>query len=519
MSATIQVKIGLSDAEKAKIGTDIETKYTQRLTNCEEALGLGTRHILGIKFYGNAPTGVRTHEATTIVTTNVGLSTGDKVRNDCDSMWPWNLIKRVAFLARDSSGNGLKDSSGNYIYNQFDRIPMFWFKAEAGTDSTGSYIEYLITNKPMDGYTPIHRNDDGSIPEWFFMSAYWLTYLGDRSVALYGCQRGQEPRVDFTPISFDSNMSYVKEPEYGIVNNTRLHSGEPLNFVFARALLYWIEFGSRDTQGKMLGIIYDSYQWLDTSTNKSHNTIGTATNKIALPTSSAPVAYSSVGSKISICLRQGYWFPATITAMEANKDVNGDASGYTLLTLDVSFTLSADNYECATLRCGSPVGSCDDMLSSSGSDTANDGRHHSSYRGMEDALGGNLWNILIRSYCKDTFDGTNSINYLIRYEPGETETDYTTYTNTNQTMSVTEGWCKTIGIYDNLIVTTEVGADSSHYYCDYYYCSKNTSTTPFYRQIMSGGNAAIGGNAGLLFFDCNTLWGYLYFGSRPSILL
>lgn len=521
MSATINAKIGLSDADKAQIGTDIETKYTKRLTNCEEALGLGERILLGVKFYGNSTSGTRTHQASTITNAGVGLTGGDKASNDCDSMWPWNQMKRVSFLARDSNGNGLKGTDGEYIYNQFVRIPMFWARKESGTDTTGSYVEYLITNKAMDGYEPIHRNDDGSIPSWFFMSAYWATYLDGGSVAYYGCQRGQSPRVDIHANSLKASMSYVKEPEYGIASNTQLHAGEPLNFIAARFFLSAIEFASRDTKTKFLGVIYDNYQWVSESPLQSHNTMGSSTNKLCVSSSSVVASHSSVGSKVMVTVLDGRWYPCTITALAADTDVSGAASGFTLLTLDKSFTFTAGSYDGATLMCGAPVGDLDDMLSSSGSAVVNDGYHHCSYRGLEDATGGNLWNQIIRAGCKDTYDGTNSINYLALYEPGQTETDITTFTQTSQTWAIDEGWVLDVALFNNNLVTTTVGASSSTYYRNYYWRSVNTSTTPFYREILAGGNAGSGGNCGLLSFYCANGWGApdLHYGSRPSILL
>lgn len=498
--------------------------------------------IYGVEFVGNATAGTRLFDSVGL-SSGVGIKGGDRATNDFDYQHIFKGIKRRKFLARDSSGNIIYDSNSSPIYNVMIFIPNFYKKCYEYTNADGNKCtRYLISNCSQTGFTVARKNIDGTIPRGFYVPAYDLTMLGggaqytkasDGTLTVcgtnyLGCQKGQEPVMNYNMQSLGSRMSYIGNE--GVDENllvdiplTRLMPCGAIEDFSALQYLFYVEFANRNTQSIMRGLCDDGVLNCKDSTNASHNYTG-ACNSIALPTSSYIVTNIKAGIKRITIRLSNNWEDRNVSAYTDGYDVNGASSGYTKIDFDGSAITPAGE---VSVGWGAKTGWSEDMASSSGSEySTSSGLSHMAYRGVED-LWGNLWQCLGNIAVKLTYD-TSAKNYPIFKGSGQSETDPSLWNQEDGTfvsMPTSSGWIDTLSQDDKgRLIPTNVnasGAGDTTFYSDYIWADCLSASGTAYREVLVGGSGSNGGPVGLSCWYCRSGFGngYWDFGSRPSLLL
>lgn len=441
----------MSIADKDKL----DDTYTKE--EIDEKLRKIETQRYGVKFGGSANSGAtvqRLYNAVGLVA-NVGTDTETAI-NDFDTIYPWAGRRRCC---------GYWNSEGSFIVNAYEggtgyttdgsngevwvETPLFFYKHTYNDDGSE---EIVISNKQTEGYkpSPIHINGDGSLRQFAYTAAYPMGVVDNKPTSRSGL---------YTPmVSLNSAITNAR-----VLGNkyTTTTSAER----YTKCLLMWVEFATRDIQTKMKGCSTLSY-------NADHKAIvaENATNRIIISKNYAE-AYV-VGQGIAIGTSRGNMSVAndrTVTAIaeydETNSAISFDGDPVNIAVGNIVFSIAWK------------TGSCDNVLSSSGSPVSNtSGKYTCIYRGEETPFGNafeSISDVLFKREGSGTSDDpyTYDIYFLpdvTKYNGGSITDDYV---KVNYQAPAANGYIKKLG-YDERFpfvrIPCEVGASSTTYYADFY---------------------------------------------------
>ena len=411
----------------------------------------------GVKFGGSANSGAtvqRSYNAFGLVA-NVGTDTA-AATNDFDNIYPWSGRKRAC---------GYFDDKGNFVVNAYEgepgyttdgsngevwvETPLFYYLHTYNDDGSE---EIVISAHPIGGYkpSPIHINADGSLRQKAYTAAYPMALVDDKPTSRSGV---------YTPLmSLNSGMSNARKLGDKYTTTTAAEQ-------YVKCLLMWVEFATRDIQTKMKGC-----SSLLCSGNHKATVAESAANRIII--SSSYAAAYVVGQGIAIGTSLGSTNVAnnrTVTAIDAYDDSNSaitfDGDPVNIAVGNIVFAIAWK------------TGSCDNVLSSSGSPVSNtNGKYTCIYRGEETPFGNTCeWisDVLFKREGGGTTEDpyTYDIYFLpdaTKYSSGSITDDYV---KVNYQAPSDNGHVKTLG-YDErfpfLRIPSAIGASTTTYYADCY---------------------------------------------------
>ena len=439
----------------------------------------------GIRFSGSANTGAtvtRTYDAVGLVA-GVGTDT-QTATNDFDNIYPWSARRRCC---------GGWNSDGVFVVNAY--------KGEPGYATDGSNGEVWVENSlfyykhfyddgveeidicavQLPGYqpAPIFLNSDGTLRQKAYTAAYPMATVNGSPTSRSGVFADTYSQI--------SGMAAAKTlgEKYCITTTAEWYT---------ELIMMVVEFGTRNLQTVMAGATGMPYTAADTATVAE-----TSTNRIIVANATANKYV--LGQSIGIGASHGSTSIANnriVTAIETydtdNKSITFDGAAVDIAVGNVVWTTGWKN------------GSCDTVLSSSGSYISNsDGRHNCMYRGREKPYG-NFFETNSDILFSRTGEGTEQSPYaydiyylddITKYNAGTLTNDYIKLT---YNIPVTDGYVKTLGYderYPWLRLPDSVGASTVTYYSDYYYY-------PRYALCAGrvGGSWFSGAFAGLLYWNC-----------------
>lgn len=412
----------------------------------------------GVRFGGSANSGAtvqRLYDAVGL-TANVGTDT-QTATNDFDNIYPWSGRKRAC---------GYWDENSNFVVNAYEgeagyttdgsngevwvETPLFYYKHTYGDDGSE---EIIISPSPLDGFypSPIHINSDGSLSKKAYTAAYPMAVVDNKPTSRSG--------VYTTAMSLNSGMTNARKLGAKYTTTTVAEQ-------YTKCLLMWVEFATRDIQTKMKGCSSLSY-----STNHKATVAEDATNRIIISSSNAAVYV--IGQGIAIGTTLGSANIAnnrTVTAIEVYDDSNSvirfDGDPVNIAVGNIVFAIAWK------------TGSCDSVISSSGSPVSNtSGKYTCIYRGEETPFG-NAFEWISDVLFKREGSGTTEDPYTYdiyflpdttKYSSGSITDDYV---KVNYQLPPSTGYVKKLG-YDErfpfLRIPCEIGASTTTYYADYYY--------------------------------------------------
>lgn len=455
----------------------------------------------GVKFGGSANSGAtvqRLYNAFGLVA-NVGTDTATAT-NDFDNIYPWSGRKRAC---------GYFDDNGNFVVNAYEgepgyatdgsngevwvETPLFYYLHTYNDDGSE---EIVISAHPIGGYkpSPIHINADGSLRQKAYTAAYPMALVDDKPTSRSGV---------YTPImSLNSGITNARKLGDKYTTTTAAEQ-------YVKCLLMWVEFATRDIQTKMKGCSSLSY-----SESHKATVAEEAANRIII--SSSYAAAYVVGQGIAIGTSLGSTNVAnnrTVTAIDAYDDSNS------AITFDGDpVNIAVGNFVFAIAW---KTGSCDNVLSSSGSPVSNtNGKYTCIYRGEETPFG-NAFEWISDVLFKREGSGTTEDPYkydiyflpdATKYSSGSITDDYV---KVNYQLPPGEGYVKKLG-YDErfpfLRIPCEIGASTTTYYADYYY-------RPGYAVTAAGvgGFWYYGAHCGPCFWYCGHAPSGTYVGRRARL--
>lgn len=421
----------------------------------------------GVKFGGGANSGEtvqRLYNAVGLVA-NVGTDT-ETATNDFDSIYPWSERKRCC---------GYWDEDGAFVINAYEgddgyttdgsngevwvETPLFYYKHTYGDDGSE---EIVISAYPIGGFSPspIHINKDGSLSQKAYTAAYPMAVVDDKPTSRSGV---------YTPyMSLDAGMSNARLLGEKYTTTTTAEQ-------YTKCLLMWVEFATRDIQTKMKGCCSLAYRADHTATVAENST-----NRIII--ASKHSSYYVIGQGIGIGTSLGNTNIAgdrTVTAINAYDDDN------------IAISFDGDPIDIAVgnivFAIAWKTGSCDNVLSSSGSPVSNtSGKYTCIYRGEETPFA-NAFECISDLLFKREGSGTTQDPYTYGIYFLKDPTKYSSgtitsnYIKLNFNLPQIEGYVKKLGFdrrFPWLRIPCEVGADATTYYSDYYYRPNYEITAP-----------------------------------------
>ena len=446
----------------------------------------------GVRFGGSANSGAtvqRLYDAVGL-TANVGTDT-QTATNDFDNIYPWSGRKRACGYFADN---------GNFVVNAYEgeagyttdgsngevwvETPLFYYKHTYDDDGSE---EIIISPSPLDGFypSPIHINSDGSLSKKAYTAAYPMAVVDNKPTSRSGVYTlGQ---------SLNSGMTNARKLGAKYTTTTVAEQ-------YTKCLLMWVEFATRDIQTKMKGCSTLSF-----NANHKATVAEDATNCIII--SSNYAAAYVIGQGIGIGTAFGNPNIAnnrTVTAIEVYDDSN------TAITFDGNpVNIAVGNIVFAVAW---KTGSCDNVLSSSGSPVSNtSGKYTCIYRGEETPFGNAFeWisDVLFKREGSGTTEDPYSYDiYFLKdptkYSKGNITSDYV---KVNYRLPTANGYVKKLGFdsrFPWVRIPSEVGASSTTYYADYY-------NRPAYAVTVAdvGGYWSNGANCGPCYWDCDHMPSY-----------
>ena len=235
---------------------------------------------------------------------------------------------------------------------------------------------------------------------------------------------------------------------------------------YVKCLLMWVEFATRDIQTKMKGCSYLSYSKDHTATVAEE-----AANRIIISKNYA--SSYVVGQGIAIGTALGSTNVAnnrTVTAIadydDTNTAISFDGDPVNIAVGNIVFAIAWK------------TGSCDNVLTSSGSPVSNtSGKYTCIYRGEETPFGNAFeWisDVLFKREGSGTTEDPYSYDIYFLKDPTQYSNGTITnnYTKLNFKLPTADGYVKKLGFdsrFPWLRIPCEAGASSSTYYADYYY--------------------------------------------------
>ena len=441
----------------------------------------------GVKFGGSANSGATVQRLYNAfgLTANVGTDT-ETATNDFDNIYPWSGRKRCC---------GYWDENGSFIVNAYEgepgyttdgsngevwvETPLFYYKHTYGDDGSE---EIVITSHPIGGFepSPIHINADGSLSQKAYTAAYPMAVVDNKPTSRSGV---------YTPImSLNSGMT-----------NARLMGGKYTTTTtaeqYVKCLLMWVEFATRDVQTKMKGCSSLSY-----SADHKATVAEEAANRIIISKNYA--SSYVVGQGIAIGTALGSTNVAnnrTVTAIadydDTNTAISFDGDPVNIAVGNIVFAIAWK------------TGSCDNVLTSSGSPVSNaSGKYTCIYRGEETPFGNAFeWisDVLFKREGSGTTEDPYSYDIYFLKNPTQYSNGTITdnYTKLNFKLPTADGYVKKLGFdsrFPWLRIPCEIGSSSTTYYADYYYRPAYAVTA-----ASVGGYWYGGGSCGPCYWHCS----------------
>lgn len=441
----------------------------------------------GVKFGGSANSGATVQRLYNAfgLTANVGTDT-ETATNDFDNIYPWSGRKRCC---------GYWDENGSFVVNAYEgepgyttdgsngevwvETPLFYYKHTYGDDGSE---EIVITSHPIGGFepSPIHINADGSLSQKAYTAAYPMAVVDNKPTSRSGV---------YTPImSLNSGMTNARLMGEKYTTTTTAEQ-------YVKCLLMWVEFATRDIQTKMKGCSYLSYSKDHTATVAEE-----AANRIIISKNYA--SSYVVGQGIAIGTALGSTNVAnnrTVTAIadydDTNTAISFDGDPVNIAVGNIVFAIAWK------------TGSCDNVLTSSGSPVSNtSGKYTCIYRGEETPFGNAFeWisDVLFKREGSGTTEDPYSYDIYFLKDPTQYSNGTITnnYTKLNFKLPTADGYVKKLGFdsrFPWLRIPCEAGASSSTYYADYYY-------RPAYAVTAAnvGGYWHYGSDCGPCYWNCS----------------
>ncbi len=440
----------------------------------------------GVKFGGSANSGATVQRLYNAVglTANVGTDTETAV-NDFDNIYPWSGRKRCC---------GYFDNSGNFVVNAYEgepgyttdgsngevwvETPLFYYNHVYNDDGSE---EIAISAYPVAGYnpSPIHINTDGSLRQKAYTAAYPMGLVDGMPTSRSG--------VYTPPMSLGTGMTNARKlgEKYTVTTTAEWYT---------KCLLMWVEFATRDIQTVMKGcssLPYDSEHKATVTENE--------TNRIIVSKNYADNYV--VGQGIAIGTSLGNADIAdrrTVISIDVYDDNNSaitfDGDPVNIAVGNIIFTIAWK------------TGSCDGVLSSSGSPVSNtNGKYTCIYRGEETPFGNALEciaDVLFKREGSGTKEDPHTFDiYFLpdptKYDNGNITADYV---KINYQIPTQFGYVKKLGCdkrFPWIRLPCKLGASSTTYYADYYYQPNYEITVAYV-----GGSASLGDFCGLLCWYC-----------------
>ena len=425
----------------------------------------------GVKFGGSANSGATVQRLYNAfgLTANVGTDT-ETATNDFDNIYPWSGRKRCC---------GYWDENGSFVVNAYEgepgyttdgsngevwvETPLFYYKHTYGDDGSE---EIVITSHPIGGFepSPIHINADGSLSQKAYTAAYPMAVVDNKPTSRSGV---------YTPvISLDLGITNARLMGANYTVTTMAEQ-------YAKCLLMWVEFATRDIQTKMKGCSSLAYTKTHTATvaEEAANRIVISKNYASSYVVGQGIAIGTTIGNVSIANNR------TVTAIadydDTNTAISFDGDPVNIAVGNIVFAIAWK------------TGSCDNVLTSSGSPVSNtSGKYTCIYRGEETPFGNAnelISDILFKKEGSGTTEDPYSYDIYFLKDPTQYSNGTITnnYTKLNFKLPTADGYVKKLGFdsrFPWVRIPCEVGASSSTYYSDYYSCP--------YRAINA---AAVGG--------------------------
>ena len=411
----------------------------------------------GVKFAGEANSGESVRRLYDAVGLAAGVGTDtEEADNDFDSLYPWSARRRCC---------GEFDAAGRFRVNAYAGEPgyatdgsngevwvehsLFYYKHESGDDGSE---EVCISPYALPGYAPapLFVNADGTLRQKAYTAAYPLAIVDGKATSRSG--------VFPDACSLDAAMVAA-----------RALGGQYTVMTMAEWYTEWlymvVEFATRDVQRVMKGA--DSLPYTGSITAVLSET---GVTRVVLPAASAN--QFAVGQTIGIGSALGGTQTAANRVVTAITDYDAD-----------NRALSFDG-EAVDIAAGSVVwsaawknGSCDGVLSTSGSPVSNtDGRHTCVYRGKESPYGNAFeWvsDLLVtRSGAGTAEDPYAYAAYYLpdptKYAEGAVTEDYV---ELSYTPADADGYVTGLGLdsrFPHVRLPQAVGGSATTGYADYY---------------------------------------------------
>lgn len=475
-------KVNISSVQTASGAQITTTDRTGAQTTVNINIENAPAARYGVRFDGAANTAETVHRLYNAVGLRSGVGTDTQAAiNDFDNIYPWSARKRCC---------GNFDADGNFIVNAYEGEPGYAVDGSNGevwvenslfyyshkyTDDGAEEIIISATPLPDMLPAPIFVNSDGTLKQKAYIAAYPMAVIDGKATSRSGV-------FSIHGLTMTELMSAAKTLGEGFAI-TRADER------YTESLLMFVEFATRDVQHIMRGA----------TDMRDANIIEAGTNTNSIMVSADDGNNFVAGQTINI----GTVENRCIT--EINYTENRDKASIVFDGAPVNVSAS-DTAESAAWK----NGSCDNVLSSSGSYVSNtDCRHNCIYRGKEQPYG-NAYEKLSDILVKRTGSGSSESPYhyeiwflknINKFSAAAITDDYA---KLNYELPAENGYVKKLGYdsrYPGIRLPCETGAAASTYYSDYYYklTYPNSSGVGI---AECGGSFASGPDAGANFYDC-----------------
>lgn len=429
----------------------------------------------GVRFEGSGNPGTRLYDAAGLVA-EVGTDT-EWATNDFDYIDPWMTLSKTKSC-------GYFDANGKWVVNAYKGEPGY-----ATDGSNGNVFAYIMPMYWIDNADKTTGGLAGVVAVSLYPQDGWNYWPGGW-VACY--EMGED--ANGNPTSISGVLSTPHSLNSAIVSARKLgddYTVTPTAEWDMIRILMTVEYATRNPQTVMYGAATLPYSESNTAT-------AAETNVNRIITTNAIADRYVVGQTIGIGTTIGGEQIASnrvVTEIDAfdaeNKAIYFDGAPVNIVVGNIV-------YSAAWI-----TGSCDNVLTSSGSPVSNtSGKHPCTYRGIENPYGNALkWisDVLFKR------EGDAPYTYDIYHLPDPTQYQNGTitddYVRINYQLPTANGYVKKLGFdsrYPHLRIPAEVGAGSTTYYADYYYAPEYVVCA-----AVIGGNWINGAYDGSCYWGCN----------------
>ena len=481
-SAAEKADASASHAETAAVRATLAAERAEAIV--EEAGKVVTRY--GVRFDGSANSGETVHRLYNAVglVANVGTDTETAV-NDFDSIYPWSARRRCC---------GYWNEDGNFAVNAYQGEPgyavdgsngevwvehsLFYYKHTYGEDGSE---EIVISATPLAGYlpAPIFLSGDGTVYQKAYTAAYPMATVEGKATSRSGV--------------FSDLYSLNGAVEAARTLGDRFTVTQTAEW-YTECLYMWVEFATRHLQSVMAGATNLPYAATDTAVIAE-----TSANRIVVP--NAVAAKFVVGQTVGIGTSAGNTSVADNRVVTSVEPYGADNTAICFDGEPVEIEVGNAVFSLAWKH-----GSCDGVLSSSGSPVSNvSGKYNCIYRGKERPYGDSFeWisDVLLKREGTGTADDPYTYDPYFLPNAAEYASGVLTdnYVRLNFHLPAENGYVKALGLDERfpwVRVPCESGASTSTWYADFYNIPRNELCA-----ARIGGYWDRGASAGPTFWYC-----------------